>query len=122
MPSTKSDLLVAGPSNMILKNLYVAPNAFRGLVVKEGGRVLITARKFDKIEFAPQSIVNMKQLTSSVFSFSVIDSGLVLFRARCADSWRPFVDDYLDPSGNGDYDTGTNLIICFYQYLENNVL
>lgn len=94
---------------MSLKSLNVASNAFRGLLIKEGARVLITIRKYDKIEFGAQSVVNMKQMSNSVLSFAISDTGLVLFREKCADSWKPYVDDYLDPSGNNDYDGKTNI-------------
>lgn len=108
-PSTKPDeTVLAGsaklpPSRMSLKTLYVAPNAFRGLLVKESARLVVNVNGYDKIEFGPQSLVNMKQMSASVFSFVVGQSGLVVFQSRCAESWRPYNNDYLDPSGN-DYD------------------
>lgn len=101
-PSTKPDLLIS-ELKMSLKILFVASNAFRGITLKEGARVIVTVKKFDKIEFGAQSMIGMKQLSSSAFSFVIGNSGLVLFRSNCANSWKAYTDEYI-----ADYDSGTD--------------
>lgn len=103
-PSTKSDLLLNGEIQVektpARPGLYLASNAFRGLVIKQGGRLVINVKNYERVELTANSLNNMKQLSSSAFNLNVEKASLVLFRSKCADGWQAYTDDYVDQMKN----------------------
>ena len=81
--------------------LFIQPNAFRGITIKDGGRFIIKISNSKKIEFGSKSLNGLKQQSSSSFLISIENSNLVLFKSKCADSWKAYTSDE-------DYDVSSN--------------
>jgi hypothetical protein len=101
-PSTKADPLVSSnknknfPTTAKTPTLTLLANSFRGLKVKERGQLIINIKNYARIEFQANSLNFMKQLTGSGVTFNMEKSTLVVFRSKCADSWRAYQEDDLN--------------------------
>lgn len=90
------------------QTLYVMPNAFRGVNVMEGGRLIVTIKNLNRIIFDSQSLIGLKQLADSSVIFNVERINDVIFKSKCAKSWQAYTksnknDDILIVDSN-DYE------------------
>lgn len=82
------------------QQLLIESNAFRGITIKEGGRLIVNIKGSKQIVFDSKSLSGdeNKFLSSSSMLISVENANLVVFKPQCAKFWRANTPDY-------DYDT-----------------
>ncbi len=68
------------------RNLIIATNAFRGINIKQGGKLIIRVNNYDKVEFTNKSLYGIMNMPSSSTLIEIGRVNLVLFRSECVQS------------------------------------
>lgn len=104
--STKSELLVVKSMLKKPKVLTINSNAFNGITIKSGGRLIIRIKNYNKVILNSNSLNGLKQLSSSSFMLNMDNVDLVLFKSKCAKSWQAYTaSDYDDEDDDDDDDS-----------------
>lgn len=94
--STKSDPLMSNQVEDIIKRIVISSNAFRGLIVKPGGRLVLNIKNYNRVEFDSSSFNNIKQYSNSGFMIFVENCDLVLLKSQCGKGWKAFNENDIE--------------------------
>lgn len=125
--SSTKPVKMSKESNSFLQNsekLFIDPNAFRGITIKEGGRLIFNIKNSNQIEFSQKSLSGdeNKFLTSSSLIISIENSNLVQFKTDCAKFWRANTPDYdYDTYYNTDYNPKLDNVVSFQVLFKLNL-
>jgi hypothetical protein len=93
-PSTRPDDELLRDKNMkssepvlTTRNLIIAPNSFRGVLIKPGGRLVINIKNYHRVTFDESSLKSLQMEPTSSFFINVENGKTVLFKSRCARQW-----------------------------------
>ena len=95
-PNDESLLDGNGSKKTRNSNLLISSNAFSGIQIKSGGKLILSIRNYNRVTFDEMALNLLKLKTSSSFVINIDRTSLVIFKAKCAKNWRAYQSDTND--------------------------